>query len=86
MYNEANPSGPQMSFYEFLGNIHTPGCTFFNGVIVVLASLWLDMKITIVQTKYKWELEDKPDLGLILAHFNGTYMTTKVGKYLFVNL
>ena len=79
MFNEVNPTLTH-TFVDLDNAIQTLGHNYFNGVFVGFASVWLERKFTIVQSKYRWDTDDGFNTDIILAHFNGTFMTTKVGK------
>ena len=82
MFNEVNPT-LTLTFVDLVNAIQTPGHNYFNGIFVGLASVWLERKFTIVQSKFRWDTDDGFNTDIILAHFNGTFMTTKVGKCFF---
>ena len=70
-----------MGLFSYCGNTEQVGCAV-DGVIVMLASLCFNCKITVVTAKLIWTSDD--DLthhDVIIAHFNGQFMVCKVGKY-----
>ena len=83
MFNEVNPTST-LTFVDLVNAIQTPDHNYFNGIFVGLASVWLERKFTIVQSKFRWDTDDGFNTDIILAHFNRTFMTTKVGKCLFI--
>ena len=79
LFNEVNLTSNLM-FVDLVNCMQTPGHNYFNGVFISFAAIWLERKITIIPSKYWWDTEDSYNTDIVLAHFNGTYMATKVGK------
>ena len=78
LINEVNPTS-SLTFFGFLSKLEQDS-EFFDGVLIYLASMWLDRKISVVQTKYRWDSDDLNPYDIVIAHYNGTFMITKVGK------
>ena len=77
LINEVNPTS-SLTFFGFLSKLEQDS-EFFD-VLVYLTSMWLDRKISVVQTKYRWDSDDLNPYDIVIAHYNGTFMITKVGK------
>lgn len=78
LINEVNPTS-KLTFFTFLSKLEQDP-EFFDGVLVFIAAQWLDRKISVVQTKYRWDSDDTNPYDIVIAHYNGTFMITKVGK------
>ena len=78
LINEVNPTS-SLTFFGFLSKLEQDS-EFFDGVLIYLASMWLDRKISVVQTKYRWDSDDMNPYNLVIVHYNGMFMIMKVGK------
>ena len=78
LINEVNPTS-SLTFFGFLSKVEQDS-EFFDGVLVYLASMLPGRKISVVQTKYRWDSDDLNPYDIVIAHYNGMFMITKVGK------
>lgn len=84
LINEANPTS-QISFYNLLSKLENGEDDYFSGCLIAICASWLNRKISIVSNKYRWDSDDQNPFDIVLAHFSGTFMVTKVGKYKFLS-
>ena len=72
----------QTNFYIFLAGVEKPG-TAIHPTLPILMSMFLQRKLTVVSGKTRWDSDDSTSsTDIVIAFFSGTYMVTKVGKYI----
>ena len=79
LINECDP-GTDSTFFKFLADMEQPGGPI-HPTYPLFISRFLERKVMIVSSKTRWDTDDSPAvLDIVIAHFNGQYMVTKVGK------
>ena len=82
--NEMDPVN-QMNFYSYLADVEKLGSSI-HAAVPLLMSNFLQRKITVVSGKHRWDSDQSiSSTDVVIGFFNGTYMVTKVGKYLLNN-
>ena len=79
LINEYQPQ-TDYTFFKFIAEMEQPGGPI-HPTYPLFMSKFLERKVTIVSGKSRWDSDDSPaGLDIVIAHFNGQYMVTKVGK------
>ena len=74
----------QCNFYSFLASMEKPGSPIHT-TLPLMMSMFLQRKLTVVCGKTCWDSDESTSfVDILIAYFSGTYMVTKVGKYIII--
>ena len=75
----------QCNFYSFLASVEKPGSPM-HPTLPLMMSMFLQRKLTVVCGKTHWDSdESRSSVDIVIVYFSGTYMVTKVGKYIIMH-
>ena len=75
----------QCNFYSFLVSMEKPGSPI-HPTLPLMMSMFLQWKLTVVCGKTCWDSDESTSsVDIVIAYFSGTYMVTKVGKYIIMH-
>ena len=75
----------QCNFDMFLTSVKKPGSAI-HPTLPLIMSMFLQWKLTVVCGKTHWDSDESTSsVDIVIAYLRGTYMVTKVGKYIIMH-